>query len=614
MATSRMTRLGASVVLSLVLMAGLAPAALGASPSAPIPSPTVAPTVAAIPSPAAAPVVAAPATDSKTSSAPGGCLPSSPSPAQPRLECPSQADPSTQTNAAGVVPAGTTGYHIKGRVTGTGGTPNLGDAQVLAYVHPAGTYAGYTNTAADGTYSVALPAGTYVLYFYDESLTYLHGYYESGSSGNFTIDYDSATPVTLGSSDVSGIDVQLGTGHHISGTATGTGGTPLTSIQVDADSSDYTSAVATHPDGTYSVEVPAGTYAVKFLDTSGTYLTGYYRSDGIAVDATWATPVMVDTLDVGNISVRMLVPWTLTLGASARHATVRTAVTLTATVNQDVSPTPYWIVILASDGTVLNACDGGTTCSTAVVSGAVFSDTFHAVVGAYDGTHPVKTSHSVTVTWARPATHLNVSVGVNPWPAGSKHSVTVTARDAYGDIATGYRGTIHFTTSDAQASVPADYSFTDADAGVHTFPSTSSHALRLETAGTRTVTATDVSHSSITGSHSVVVTPGVAKSFTVSVGMNPWPAGSTHSVRVTALDAYGNVATGYQGTIHFTTSDAAASVPADYTFTAADNGVHTFPNTLIPGLTLRTVGTQWVRATDTVTATITGIKTGIVVH
>jgi len=118
---------------------------------------------------------------------------SSPSPAQPRLECPSQADPSTQTNAAGVVPAGTTGYHIKGRVTGTGGTPNLGDAQVLAYVHPAGTYAGYTNTAADGTYSVALPAGTYVLYFYDESLTYLHGYYESGSSGNFTIDYDSAT-------------------------------------------------------------------------------------------------------------------------------------------------------------------------------------------------------------------------------------------------------------------------------------------------------------------------------------------------------------------------------------------------------------------------------------
>jgi len=45
-------------------------------------------------------------------------------------------------------------------------------------------------------------------------------------------------------------------------------------------------------------------------------------------------------------------------------------------------------VILASDGTVLNACDGGTTCSTAVVSGAVFSDTFHAVVAPYDGIIP----------------------------------------------------------------------------------------------------------------------------------------------------------------------------------------------------------------------------------
>ena len=106
----------------------------------------------------------------------------------------------------------------------------------------------------------------------------------------------------------------------------------------------------------------------------------------------------------------------------------------------------------------------------------------------------------------------------------------------------------------------------------------------------------------------------LAKSFTVSVGMNPWPAGSTHSMTVTALDAYGNVATGYRGTIHFTTSDSAASVPADYTFTAADNGVHTFANTLIPGLTLRTVGTQWVRATDKTTASLTGAKTGIVVQ
>jgi hypothetical protein len=83
-------------------------------------------------------------------------------------------------------------------------------------------------------------------------------------------------------------------------------------------------------------------------------------------------------------------------------------------------------------------------------------------------------------------------------------------------------------------------------------------------------------------------------------------------VIVTALDAYGNTATGYRGTIHFTTSDTKASVPANYTFTAADKGVHTFPNALSPALVLKTAGTQTVRARDTVTSTITGTQTVLV--
>jgi hypothetical protein len=41
-------------------------------------------------------------------------------------------------------------------------------------------------------------------------------------------------------------------------------------------------------------------------------------------------------------------------------------------------------------------------------------------------------------------------------------------------------------------------------------------------------------------------------------------------------DAYGNVATGYAGTVHFTSSDGKTVLPANYTFTAADKGVHTF--------------------------------------
>ena len=81
-----------------------------------------------------------------------------------------------------------------------------------------------------------------------------------------------------------------------------------------------------------------------------------------------------------------------------------------------------------------------------------------------------------------------------------------------------------------------------------------------------------------------------------------------HNVTVTAKDAFGNTATGYLGTVHFTSSDGAAVLPANYTFVAGDNGTHTF------SVTLKTVGTQSITATDTVTGTITGTQSGIVVH
>jgi hypothetical protein len=519
---------------------------------------------------------------------------------------PSPTIAATTTDAAQAVPASTT-YAIQGTVTGTGGTL-LQNIQVVAY---SSDYGGSAYTGTDGTYSVPVPAGTYTIGFYDYGGTYLNGWYSIGSSGNFSIDSSSATSVTVNSSDVPGISVQLGTGHYIEGTITGTGGALLGNINVEALSTGYTGYAKTDLSGEYSVDVPAGTYTAYFIDNeSGTYLAGYYNGPyGIAVDLSRATSVSVGTSDRTGISVRMLLPWVVGLGASATNMTAGTSATLTATVNQTVGATPYYIAILESDGTFVTSCGSGTTCSTTVMSSAVASQTYHAVVGSSAGKSPVKTSNSVTVKWGPgAATHLTVGT-FNPFPAGSTHSVTVTARDAYGNVAVGYRGTIHFTSSDTKATLPADYTFTAADAGVHKFPNTLSPGLTLKTAGSQWVRATDKTTASITGSQTVSVTPGAAKTLSVSVGINPYPAGSTHSVTVTARDAYGNVATGYRGAIHFTSSDAKAVVPADYTFTAADAGVHTFPNTLSPGLTLKTAGSQWVRATDKTTASITGSQT-----
>jgi hypothetical protein len=56
------------------------------------------------------------------------------------------------------------------------------------------------------------------------------------------------------------------------------------------------------------------------------------------------------------------------------------------------------------------------------------------------------------------------------WVAGQTESVTVLLKDAFGNVASGYTGTVHFASSDRQAILPDPYTFTTADAGRHTFP------------------------------------------------------------------------------------------------------------------------------------------------
>ncbi|HEV3136310.1 MAG TPA: metallophosphoesterase, partial [Pirellulales bacterium] len=192
---------------------------------------------------------------------------------------------------------------------------------------------------------------------------------------------------------------------------------------------------------------------------------------------------------------------------------------------------------------------------------------------------------------------LHVATFPSPITAGVAGNFTVTALDGSGNVTPGYRGTIHFTSSDIQAGLPANYTFTAADNGAHTFSTT------LKTAGTQSIIATDTATSSIAGSESTTVQPAAAASVRVTGLPSPIQAGVAGNLTVTALDAFGNVATGYRGTIHFTSSDSKAVLPGNYIFTAADAGVHTF------SATLKTLGSQSLIATDTVTGSITATQT-----
>src|SRR6185437_11915762 len=94
------------------------------------------------------------------------------------------------------------------------------------------------------------------------------------------------------------------------------------------------------------------------------------------------------------------------------------------------------------------------------------------------------TASGIAVT-ASAAAGSFVVTGFPATTAGAAQSFTVTVKDAFGNFATGYTGTVAFGSSDVQAGLPASYTFTAADAGVHTFTAT------LKTAGTQSVTVKD---------------------------------------------------------------------------------------------------------------------------
>ena len=183
--------------------------------------------------------------------------------------------------------------------------------------------------------------------------------------------------------------------------------------------------------------------------------------------------------------------------------------------------------------------------------------------------------------------------------AGTSHQLTVTAQDVFGNTVTGYRGTVHFVSSDAQAVLPVDYLFTSTDQGRHTFYAT------LKTAGSQQITALDLALAGLQGTRTgITVNPASAKSFRIT-GPASAAVGVPLLYTVTALDAYGNVATGYRGSVHFSNSDPLATVPADHTFTSTDAGVYTF------SVTFKTLGLQSLTVRDKNTTSIFGTQLGI---
>lgn len=181
-----------------------------------------------------------------------------------------------------------------------------------------------------------------------------------------------------------------------------------------------------------------------------------------------------------------------------------------------------------------------------------------------------------STTTTSTATHFSISAPTTD-TAGTPISITVTALDASNNVVSGFVGTIHFTSSDGAAVLPANYTFLAADKGVHVFT-----GVNLFTAGSETITAADTATGSILGAISVLVNPAAA--YRLAFTQQPSSAAPggiiAPAVTVRVLDAYGNLVTNDntdQVILSLGANPTGAALSGTTTATAV-RGVATFSN------------------------------------
>jgi hypothetical protein len=125
-------------------------------------------------------------------------------------------------------------------------------------------------------------------------------------------------------------------------------------------------------------------------------------------------------------SSTVYVTWlSINLSASAHYVAAGRSVSLTASVNTDVGPTPWWIEIFNESGQNLAICASGSSCSTSVSYGGPSSQSYIAYVSGYGTSLPPP---NVQVSWGGVAvTWLTLSLSASTLYTGPGSYTTLTA-------------------------------------------------------------------------------------------------------------------------------------------------------------------------------------------
>ena len=314
-----------------------------------------------------------------------------------------------------------------------------------------------------------------------------------------------------------------------------------TTASIGVGQTQQFSAVGNYNDGTEKDITSLVTWTTVPTGFATMSTTSPGLATGTAVGSTAITPALgtATVLNTGaltvtagagaDLAITITAPSNVALGADLPYVITvtnngpqdATGVVMTDPVPGNLQP----LMVVASETCthIVNIDTGATTLSCAIgalANGASTQISYHVTPTAAgsltntatvagSSTDPNMGNNSATVTTTvggAAATHFSVT-GPGTATAGTAFNVTVSALDATNTVVTGYTGTVHFTSSDTQAVLPANSTLTN---GTGTF------SVTLKTAGAQTITATDTVTATITGA-SGAITVGAATPITLQV-------------------------------------------------------------------------------------------------
>lgn len=297
--------------------------------------------------------------------------------------------------------------------------------------------------------------------------------------------------------------------------------------------SDFTApgASVTITAGQTSADVTIPVLNDNFIESTETVVLTLTSVSGNTSIAIAATPNNSASLDITDNDVAASIAVN---SGSPQSATVNTAFA-----------SPMVAIVRDSGGVALGGASVTFTANGVTANGSFSSSATVLTNGSGLATAPTFTANTVTgsytVTAATPGVVPTASFALTNTPAAATHfavvapanaiagqafNVTVTARDAFDNTATGYAGIVRFTSSDSAAILPAN---TTLASGVGTV------SVNLSTGGNQTVTATDTVSSIAGTSNAINVSPRADLRVAISDSPDPVNAAGnlTYTINLT---------------------------------------------------------------------------------